>query len=284
MALVRVLFAALTVTSASETGCPDERTIADRLRASGIVLRDEDDVRVTFSMANGQRRAEIQMPGAEPRRIEHGGADCSSLTEATVALLTVLLDERASAPRPASPPPPSPAPAPRAEEPFRALRAEAGALFSTGIVADFAGGVTIGGAWWPVRWASVGLTFDIWPPRDHAVRGGTVSVGASTIALVGCIGVQKPRGSLEGCVLGHGGFYALAADGFPVVHEETRSLYGGEAAIRAAVTIAEGLGVFVRAGMWVPLTRLDVTVRGAESGFSTTSIGPKGTVGIELAL
>src|SRR5688572_23041487 len=133
------LLAALTVFAPPDLGCPDRATIVERLHKAGIVLRDEDDVRVRFSTSPGKLTSEIEVPGSTPRKIEHDGEGCSSLGEATIALLTVLLDERISggdsrSPRPTAPPPAErPAPPPR--EDVGRLRGEVGLAVSSGIVA-----------------------------------------------------------------------------------------------------------------------------------------------------
>lgn len=272
-----LLLAALTIDTLPETGCPEPRGLAERLRNLGIVIREGDNVHVEFSFVNGARVAEISIPDASPRRIEHEGTDCASLTDATVALLSVLLDERASTP-------------PRAlvhvaSGKVRAtFRAEAGTILSSGIVASLAVGATVGIAWRPSPWISLGIAGDVWPARDHALQGGTVTVAASTAALVACAGPELRTMSLEGCLLGHGGLYSLSARGFPIVYPEHRSLFGGEAAIRTTVTLAKGVGLFARAGVWVPFSPLDVTVRGVDSGFRTTPFGPKGAIGFDLNL
>ena len=279
--ITEALLATLTVASAPGVECPDREALVDRLREAGITIRDEDDVHVRFSFESGRRAAEIVMPGATPRRIEHGGPDCSALADAAVALLTVLLDERSSGDVPPPPPPAAPAP-PR--EAHSVVRLEAGSLVSSGIVAPLAAGAASGAAWRPLSGGSIGIGAETWPARDHALREGAVSVSASTIAVVACAGPTWRALSVEGCLLGHVGLYALSADGFAVVRPAVRPLFGTEAALRASLAIAGGLGVFVRAGMWLPVTRLDVTVRGAASGFATTSLGPKGIVGLELNL
>jgi hypothetical protein len=275
------LLAALTVTvdEGQGLGCPTREAIVQRLSALGVTVREEEDVRVRFSLEKEKRIAVIDMPGAVPRRVEHEGPDCSSLGDATVALLSVLLDERAP-----TPPGPPPRDLPPGEPESRAvLRVEGGVLVSSGIVAPLAAGATAGVAWRPVRWGSIGLAAETWPGRDHIVRDGTVTVSASSLALAACIQLWREL-SVEGCALGHGGVYSLSGQGFPTVRSTDRALVGAEADVRAALSIAKGVSVFVRAGIWLPLTRLDVTVRGAESGFSTTSLGPKGALGLELNL
>lgn len=280
--MVVALLAALTVTSPPELGCADRSVIVERLRASGVAEPDAADVRVRFFAEGDKRVAEVRAGEATPRRIEHQGSDCASLTDATVALLSVLLDEIAeSARREANKPPPPPPPPPR-EPPLPPLRFETGAVASNGIVADVAVGITAGLAWRPVRWGSIGLVGDIWPARDHALREGSVSVSAWTLGLQLCAGHRWPAIVLEGCAVPHGGRYALSADGFPVVRSENRGIFGTELAARIAVPIAGSLALFLRAGVWVPVTRLDVTVRGADTGFATTSIGPKAAIGLEI--
>jgi hypothetical protein len=294
-----VLLAALTVASVgahanitlgpgSAADCPDQAALEQRLRAAGVTMRNEDDVRVRFSIENGRRIATIEMPPSEPRTLTHDGPGCASLADATVALLSVLLDERASAPPTppardaARPPPPPPA---SVTEPRPLLRADGALLTSSGIVAPAAAaGVGAGLALRPVRWGSLGLDAEIWPSRDTAVAAGDVTVGAYTLALAACAGPElgTTRFTLEGCLLAHGGLYSLSARGFPPVRPETRALFGGEADLRAAVPIAGGFGIFLRAGVWVPLTRLEVAVRGASSGFATTSVGPKAGLGVEV--
>ena len=75
--------------------------------------------------------------------------------------------------------------------------------------------------------------------------------------------------------------YNLAGEGFPVVRSVDRAFFAGELALRVAVTIGAGVGVFVRGGAFLPFTPLDVGVKGAEGGFAT-SFGPKGVIGFEL--
>lgn len=276
------LFAALTVTSPEAAGCPDGPAIVRRLHDAGIDLRPEDDVRVRFSKNGRVRAAEIEVPGATSRRVEDENEDCVSLGEATVALLTVLLDERASRPR-VEPKPSAVAPPPT-EESTRPWRIEAGVVGSNGIVAPFAAGIAIGASYRVWRWGSIGLVVEGHPSREHALAPGVVSVAAASGALVGCGGLASIAYSLEGCLFAHVGAHALSAEGFPVVESTTRLLAGGEAAVRAAWFFLPSVGIFLRAGVWVPLTRLDVGVRGADPAFSTTSIGPKGVLGIEVRL
>jgi hypothetical protein len=272
--MIALLLAGLTVPEVAP-GCPDAHVLSERLRALGVEVRDDDDVRVRFSLRDGRRVALIEMPPAEPRRLEHEGPDCASLADATVSLLSVLLDERAAPVPPV--PPVAPAPAP----PRAAYRADAGVALSGGIVAPLAAGLTLGVARRLGRRFSLGLAAETWPARDEAVGAGAVSVSASTLAVAGCVGPALARLTLEGCVLAHGGFYSLSATGFPSVHRELRALFGGEADVRAALPITARFGVFARAGAWIPLTRLDVTVRGAGPGFTTTSFGPKAAFGLE---
>jgi hypothetical protein len=256
--------------------------IVERLRASGVADPDAADVRVRFFAEGDKRVAEIRAGEAAPRRIDHEGKDCASLTDATVALLSVLLDEIAeNARRGAAKPPPSPPPPP-SEPPVPPLRFETGAVASSGIVADFAVGIGAGLAWRPARWASLGLIGEIWPARDHALREGRVSISAWTLGLALCAGHRWAAITLEGCVIPHGGRYALSAEGFPVVRQTDRGIFGTELAARIAVPLAASVALFLRGGMWVPVTRLDVTVRGAETGFATTSIGPKAAIGLEI--
>lgn len=279
--------ASITIGPGSAADCPDQAALEQRLRAAGITMRNEDDVRVRFSVDNGRRVATIEMPASEPRRLSHEGPDCSSIADATVALLSVLLDERASAP-----PTPSGRDAARSPaaptsviEPRPLFRADGALLYSNGIVAPAAAGLGAGLALRPVRWASLGLAAEIWPSRDSSVATGDVTVGASTLAFAACAGPKlgTTHLTLEGCILVHGGFYSLSADGFPNIHSETRALFGGEADVRAGLPIAGGFGVFLRGGVWVPLTRIEVTVRGASAGFATTSVGPKAALGVELS-
>ena len=280
--------AGVTLARDSAAECPDQAALAERLRAAGITMRDQDDVRVRFSVVGGKRVATIEMPPAEPRMLAHDGADCASLADATVALLSVLLDERANATPPprlnardAVPPLPVPAPP---DKPRHLIRAEGALLYSSGIVASDAAGLSAGAALRPARWGSLGLAAEIWPSRDTPLAAGDVTVGAYTLALAACAGptIGTTGITVEGCLLAHGGFYDLSASGFPNVHSETRALFGGEADLRAALPMAGGFAVFLRGGVWVPLTRLDVTVRGASSGFATTSVGPKAGLGVEL--
>jgi hypothetical protein len=275
------LLAALKVTSAPEVGCPDEAAIVARLRAAGIVLRDEDEVRVRFSFANGRRVAEIEAPGAEPRRVEHEGTDCSSLGDATVALLTVLLDERAV--KRAGEPAGKPAgPVESPPDDVARVRAEAGMLVGSGIVAPLAIGMTVGAAYRPVHWASIGVSLEGWPKRDHDLREGFVSIAAYTAALSGCAGFRSQASTAELCVFGHAGFYSLSAGGYPVVRPTDRALFALEPAARLALALTRGFGLWLRGGVWIPTTRLDVTVRGADSGFTTTSAGLKAAAGVEI--
>ncbi|MDB4938440.1 MAG: hypothetical protein JWP87_5412 [Labilithrix sp.] len=277
--------ASVTVAPNSSADCPDQAALEQRLRSAGVTVRNEDDVRVHFSVEDGKRVATIEMPSSEPRRITHDGADCASLADAAVALLSVLLDERATA----APPPnartttPDAAPTPTARS-RPLLRAEGALVYSSGIVAPDAAGISAGVALRPLRWASLGLAAEIWPSRDSALAAGDVTLGASTLALAACAGptIARTGITIEGCVLAHGGFYSLSARGFPNIHSETRALFGGEADVRAALPIAGGIGIVLRGGVWVPLTRLDVTVRGASSGFATTSVGPKAGLGVEM--
>jgi hypothetical protein len=282
--------ASVTVAPNSSADCPDQPALEQRLRAAGVTVRAEDDVRVRFSVEDGKRVATIEMPPSEPRRITHDGADCTSLADAAVALLSVLLDERATTPPPPRAPsstpeaPPPPPPTAQPTPPRSLLRAEGALLYSSGIVAQDAAGISAGVALRPLRWASLGLAAEIWPSRDSALAAGDVTVGASTLALATCAGptLGSTGITLEGCVLAHGGFYSLSARGFPNAHSETRALFGGEADLRAALPITAGIGIVLRGGVWVPLTRLDVTVRGASSGFATTSVGPKAALGVEM--
>lgn len=268
--------AALTVATSPDVGCPDEQAIALRLTEAGITIRPEDDVRVRFFRADADKRvAEIAMPGAAARRIDHDGPDCTSLADATIALLTVLLDERAHA----APPPPSPAPA---EIPLPRFRVEAGPIVSSGIVAPFAVGAAIGVAFKPARWASVGLDVELWPEREHAAGAGTVTVNATTFALAACAGPAWGIFALEGCALGHAGTYGLSALGFSVTYPTRRALFGVEAAIRPSFALSRSTRIFARAGAWIPFTRLDIAVHGTASGYSTTALGPKAIVGLEL--
>jgi len=270
------LFAMLTVTAdpAQELGCPDQGAMLKRLSAIGVAPRGSEDVRVRFLRDGDGRLAIIEMPGAAPRRIVQPGPDCASLAQATIAVLSVLLDEREDAPRP--PPERS-----QAEPSVPVFHAEGGVLFSTGIVAPLAAGATLGVGWRPSRWGSVGISGDVWPARDHPVKEGMVTVQAATLALVGCL-QPWPSLPVDGCLLAHGGFYALEARGFPVVRSTGRALVGVEPSLHAALPIVLGLALFVRAGLWLPLTRFEVTVRGADSGYSTASLGSKLGVGIEL--
>jgi hypothetical protein len=280
--MVVVLLAGLTVTSPPELGCADRPVIVERLRASGVTTEERTDVRVRFFAEGNKRVAEIGAGSAATRRIEHQGNDCALLTDATVALLSVLLDEiesargEAAAPQAASPPPTEPL--------LPSLRLEAGSVGSKGIVADVAVGITAGLAWRPARWVSLGLSGEIWPARDSSVREGSVSVSAWMLGLALCAGHRWPAIALEGCASPYGGRYALSAEGFPVVRSENRGVFGAELAGRIAIPIAGSLALFLRAGVWVPVTRLEMTVRGADTGFATTSAGPKAATGLEIAL
>src|SRR5688572_12888745 len=275
------LLAALSVLGGPELGCPDRATIVERLGKAGIVLRDEDNVRVRFSSVPGKLIAEIEVPGSTPRKIEHDGEGCSSLGEATIALLTVLLDERISdrgprkEPQPSTPPPPSP------REDVGRLRGEVGLAVSSGIVAKPAFGPSIGVVYRPFRWGAIGAIGEIWPQREHSVGAGKITVSATTLGLVLCGGNRFGRLSLEGCGIGHAGLYNMSGEGFPVVRSVDRALFAAELAIRVAVTLGAGIGVFMRGGGFLPFTPFDVGVRGVDGGFAT-SFGPKGVIGLEL--
>jgi len=277
--MVVVALLALTVTSPPDLGCADRAALVERLRAIGVTTAEEADVRVRFSAEGDTLAAEVSAGSAAPRRIEHRGSDCVSLTDATVALLSVLLDEIEVARRDGPAPAPAPA-SPQSSAPT--LRFEAGGAVSNGIVADAGIGIAAGAAWRPAPFASVGLGGELWPSRDHAVREGRVSVSAWTLGLSFCAGHAWTAITIEGCAIAHGGLYALGSDGFPVVRSLDRGILGAELAARIAVPIAGPLALFLRGGVWVPVTRLDVTVRGAETGFSTTSAGPKTVIGLEI--
>lgn len=268
--------AALTVTEDAAPGCPDARAIEERLGALGVTVRPDDDVRVRFEGAGARRTAQIEIPGAAPRTIAHDGPDCASLAEATVALLSVLLDERPAPPRASEPPPP---PSPPPARPI--VRLEAGAAASSGVVAAAALGARIGAALRPVRAASIGLAAETWPARDHPVAAGRATVAATSFAVEGCAGAFGGV-SLEGCLLGHAGFYRLSAEDFAVVHPATRALFALEADVRAAIRVTKTFGVFARAGLWIPATRIDVGVPGADPAFTSAAIAPKGAIGIEI--
>ncbi len=281
------LFAALTVASAPETGCPDEAAIVARLRALGVTSTNAFDVRVRFSMNAGKRVAEIQGSAHDVRRIEHAASDCASLADATVALLSVLLDEiaesTARSPRAGAPAPMPPSASPD-EPPARPpLRLDAGLVGSNGIVADVAAGVTVGAAWRPGRVADVGVEAELWPAREHALAGGSVSLSAWTVGAIGCAGPSWDRVALAGCLGAHGGLYSLSGAGFPVVRPADRGIFGLDVAGRLSFVVVGPVGLFARAGLWIPMTRFDVTVRGAASGFATTSIGPKVAIGLEIS-
>lgn len=275
------LLAALTVVSAEEVGCPDDATLLARLHAVGVSVRPSDDVRVRFTREGGKRVARIEVPGASSRRIDHKGPDCSTLADATVALLSVLLDElaeRASTPARE----PEPEPEPERPEPRRRFHVEGGVVFSRGIVAPFAAGATIGAAFRPARWASFGLVAEHWPERAHPLLQGSVTVSASSLALSACLGRLLAAFTLEACALGHGGVYVLSAERFPVILPTQRPLVGGELDLRGSVAITAAVGIFLRAGVWLPLTRFDVSAGETATGFATTSFGPKGAIGLEL--
>jgi hypothetical protein len=277
------VLAALTVVSTPELECPDRAAVLRRLDAVGVVVRDEDEIAVHFSSDATKMVAEIRLPDAAPRRIEHEGHDCASLGDATIALLSVLLDERTSAPK--SPPPP-PSKSERRDErspPLR-VRIDGGVIAANGIVAPLGAGATLGAGWLAAPWASLGVSGDLWPGREHAIREGMVTVNAWTLALTGCAGPRGRHLALEGCALGHVGRYELGARNFPVVRPATRALFGVEAALRVGVHITDALAIFARAGLWIPFTRLDVTVRGADSAFSTSNLAAKGALGIEYRL
>jgi hypothetical protein len=234
------------------------------------------DVHVRFSALEGRRAVEIEVPGAPIRRLEHDGADCASLGEATIALLSVLLDERPPAP------PPAEAPAPQATRTFSKFQLEAAALVSRGLVASPAMGAGLGFRWRPLRMASFVLGAEAWPARDHAAGQGSVVVGATTLSLGACGGPRMEVVSIEGCLLGYAGVYALSATGFPIIHPAKRALFAGELALRVAFAITREFGVFARAGAWLPFTPLDVTVRGESAPFATASFGPEAALGCEL--
>ena len=269
-----LLLAALTVTSAPGVDCPAKEEIAMRLRALGTPI-DEADVHVRFSAESGKRAVEIEVPGAPIRRLEHAGGDCASLGEATIALLSVLLDARPSTP---SPPPP----ASLSRTAFSKFRVEAAALLSSGLVASPALGVGLGLRWRPVRVASFVIGAELWPAREHAAGQGSVIVGATTLSLGACAGPNMKRISIEGCILGYAGVYALSATGFPIIHPAKRALFAGELALRVAFAITPEFGVFARGGAWLPFTPLDVTVRGENAPFATASVGPDAALGCEL--
>ena len=270
--------AALTVVSTEDVGCPDDATLAAQLRATGVAVRPSDDVRVRFTREGDKRVATIEMPGATSRRIDHEGSDCSALADATVALLSVLLDELAER----DGPPPPPAREREAPERWRGVNVDGGVVFSQGIVAPFAAGATVGVTFRPVHWGSVGLFVEGWPERAHPLSQGSVTVGASSLALSGCVGRRWAALTLDGCALGHGGVYILSAEGFPVIRPTQRALVGAELGVRVSFALTSSVGIFLRAGAWLPLTRFDVTARGANSGFATSSFGPKAALGLEL--
>lgn len=271
--------------SSTALTCPDEAKVDARLQALGVVRRDEADVRVRFVEEGGKLVALIDVDGAAPRRLEHDGLDCASLADATVALLSVLLDESERSPKgPAEGPPPPPASPAVSPPPTSRFRADAAAVVSAGIVAPLATGAALGAALRFVPWASVGVRGELWPERANAIDRGEVTVSAWTVALVTCLGPRFRSFSVEGCALGHAGAYSLSGEGFPVVRPTTRGLFGVEAEGRAGIVVTEGVSVFARAGLWVPFTRLDVAARGAASTFETTTVGPKVGLGVELNL
>jgi len=170
---------ALIVTSASS--CSREPSIRPQTLlvvdtstgATQTPFKELTSVRQTAWSHDGKRLAIIEMPGTAPRRIVQEGTDCASLAEATVAVLSVFLDEHTAVP---SLPAPRSA---RANAPAPDFRAEAGVLFSSGIVAPLAAGATVGVAWRPVRWGSVGVSGEAWPARDQPLKDGTVTIDES---------------------------------------------------------------------------------------------------------
>jgi hypothetical protein len=60
------LLGALTVAGADATGRPSADVMTERLRAAGVVVREDEEVHVTFSIDDAHRRAaEIEVPGAD---------------------------------------------------------------------------------------------------------------------------------------------------------------------------------------------------------------------------
>lgn len=286
MTIIVSLFAALTVVhGATADGCPDAVALGERLRALGIAVSAADDVRVSFAQTrDGHRLAEVTVPGGDPRQLAHDGNDCSALAEATVSVLSVLLDERHHEAVPPSRSTPHREDVPDKRDPPSSVRLEAGTLVATGIVADLAVGTALAIAWRPVSWIALGVSGELWPQREHRVGSGWIGLAAGSGALVFCGGPTIGLARFEGCLLGHGGIYDLSAAGFAVVRSDTRALFGVEGAFRGSIALTKAFGVFLRTGLWLPFTKLDVAVRGADGSFPTTAFGPKVGVGVELNL
>lgn len=262
----------LTVVAAD--GCPNEGAIVEKLGAQGATVPPATPIEVRLRREGEVWVATVLTADAAPRRIEDRSHDCSTLADATVALLTILLDEHAR---------PAPAPPPPAEEgPHSRGHVEAYLATSHGIVASFAAGVGAGVHSPSVGPMTFGLGFELWPAREHPVADGRVSLSAWTLALGACANRRVGRFGFAMCALGHAGLYALSAEGYPVIRDESRLLAGFEGAGRIAFDLGAGLGLFARGGVWAPFTPLDVTVAGAESGYETTRFGPKGALGLEL--
>lgn len=266
-----LVLGALTVLS--RDGCPSEAVVNERLAAQSVMVPPEMRLDVRFGREGDAWVATIHTADAAPRRLEHRGEDCSSLADATVALLTVLLDEHTH------PPPPPP---PAADAPIDRLRSEVYFATSHGIVAPFAVGVGGGVALRFGSNASIGLVLEGWPTRDHSVGAGRVRVSAGTLAIAACVEHRLGRVTFAGCGLPHLGVYALSAEDYPVVRDALRPLVAVEANGRVSLGLGRGVGLFLRGGMWLPFTLLDVTVAGSDAGFRTTTFGPKGAIGIEL--
>lgn len=266
-----LVLGALTVLA--RDGCPAEALMNERLAAQGVTAPPDMRLDVTLGREGDVWVATIHTADAAPRRLEHRGDDCGSLADATVALLTVLLDEQV---RPAPPPPPP------AAAPIDRLRSEVYLATSHGIVAPFAAGVGGGVALRFGARASIGLVLEGWPTRDHPVAGGRVSVSAGTLGVAACAEHRVAPVTFAACALPHLGIYALSAEDYPVVRDAYRPLVAMEANGRVSLGLGRGVGLFVRGGAWLPFTRLDVTVAGSDAGFRTTTFGPKGAIGVEL--
>ena len=239
-----------------------------------------------FFVENGQRVATIEMPPAEPRRIGSRRPDCVSLADATVALLSVLLDERAKRPHrrrlaTLAPPPPHPR---HPSSPHPSSAPTPRVLYSSGIVAPDAAGSPPASRSGPLAGA---------PPsarrRDLAVTrfslaAGDVTVGASTLALSACAGPRSPKRHHPRGLPSRPRrlLQPLRSAAFPTFTPRRARSSAARPTSAPRCPIAGGFGRILRGGVWVPLTRLDVTVRGASSGFATTSVGPKAGLGVEM--
>jgi len=272
------------VASSADTGCPDEAALGARLRAAGVAVEAAEDVSVRFSRDGEKRVAEIAMAGAETRRLEHEGSDCSQLTEATVALLAVLLDRAPNLPRAAEPV--VTGPSEETTPAFSRLRVEAAAVAASGLVAPIALGVSGGAAYRPLRALSLGLSAEIWPERDNALGSGWVSVSAWSFAATVCGSAESGDEAVSaGLCLGlHGGRYGLSAGGFPSVRDTGRALVAVEGGARVSARLAGGVRFFATGGVFVPATRLELGAAGVPGAFEPASVAPKMALGLELNL